>query len=90
VHFDQLALEATVQYYREEVEHIAERITKLEQAIDEAVQQAPPEIRAVIEALQALRGVVQTTAATMVSELGSLSRFPNPSQVNGLQRLGVQ
>ena len=37
---------------------------KLEKAIDEAVQQAPPEIRAVIEALQALRGVAQTTAAT--------------------------
>jgi len=87
VHFDQPALEATVQYYREEVEHIAERITKLEQAIDEAVQQEPSEIRAVIEALQALRGVAQTTAATVVSELGSLSRFPNPSQLMGYSGL---
>jgi ribosomal protein S13 len=43
---------------------------KLEKAIDEAVQQAPPEIRAVIEALQALFGVAQTTAATIISELG--------------------
>jgi len=87
VHFDQPALEATVQYYREEVEHIAERITKLEQAIDEAVQQEPSEIRAVIEALQALRGVAQTTAATVVAELGSLSRFPNPSQLMGYSGL---
>jgi len=87
VHFDQPALQATVQYYREEVEHIAERITKLEQAIDEAVQQEPSEIRAVIEALQALRGVAQTTAATVVSELGSLSRFPNPSQLMGYSGL---
>jgi transposase len=87
VHFDQPALETTVQYYREEVDHIAERIAKLEQAIDEAVRQAPPEIRAVIEALQALRGVAQTTAATVVSELGSLSRFPNPSQLMGYSGL---
>ena len=40
VHFEQPALEATVKHYREEVEHIAQRIAKLE-AIDEAVQQAP-------------------------------------------------
>jgi transposase len=87
VHFEQPALEATLKYYREEVDHIAERIATLEQAIDEAVRQAPPEIRAVIEALQALRGVAQTTAATVVSELGSLSRFPNPSQLMGYSGL---
>jgi len=87
VHFEQPALEATLKYYREEVDHIAARITKLEQAIDEAVKQAPPEIRAVIEALQALRGVAQTTAATVFSELGSLSRFPNPSQLMGYSGL---
>jgi hypothetical protein len=40
--------------------------------VDEAVKQAPPEIRAVAEALHALLGVAQTTAATVVRELGSL------------------
>jgi transposase len=83
VHFEQSALEATVKHYREEVEHIAERIAKLEQAIDEAVKQAPAEIRVVIEALQALRGVAQTTAATVVAELGSLARFETPRQLMG-------
>jgi transposase len=87
VHFEQPALEATVKHYREEVDHIAERIAKLEQAIDEAVKQASPEIRAVIEALQALRGVAQTTAATVVAELGSLSRFASPSQLMGYSGL---
>ena len=38
-----------------EVDHAAEQIFKLEKAIDEAVAQACPEIRSVIEALQALR-----------------------------------
>ena len=87
VHFEQQALEATLKHYREEVDHIAERIVKLEQAIDEAIAQAAPEIRAVIEALQALRGVAQTTAATVVAELGSLSRFAHPSQLMGYSGL---
>jgi len=67
VHFEQSTLEATLQHYLHEVEHIAERILKLEKAIDDAVKQSPPQIRAVIEALQALRGVAQTTAASIVS-----------------------
>src|SRR5262245_20220026 len=87
VHFEQPALEATLKHYREEVDHIAERIATLEPAIDEAVKQAPAEIRAVIEALQALRGVAQTTAATVVAELGSLSRFASPSQLMGYSGL---
>jgi len=87
VHFDQPALEATLQDYLDEVKHVAERIVKLEKVIDEAVRQAPPQIRAVVEALQALRGVAQTTAATIVSELGSLSRFESPRQLMGYSGL---
>jgi transposase len=87
VHFDQPALEATLEHYLHEVEHIAERILKLEKAIDDAVQHASPQIRGVIEALQALRGVAQTIAATIVSELGSLSRFESPRQLMGYSGL---
>ena len=87
VHFDQPALEATLADYLEEVDHVAARIVKLEKALDEAVRQAPAEIRAVIEALQALRGVAQTTAASIVSELGSVSRFPSPRQLMGYSGL---
>jgi transposase len=87
VHFEQPALEATLSDYVEEVDHVAARILKLEKAIDAAVQQAPTEIKAVIEALQALRGVAQTTAATIVSELGSLSRFSSPRQLMGYSGL---
>jgi transposase len=85
--FEEPALEATVAHYLGEVEHASERIAKLEQAIDEAVAKAPAEIRAVIEALQALRGVAQTTAATVVCELGSLSRFESPRQLMGYSGL---
>ncbi|HUQ91255.1 MAG TPA: transposase [Bryobacteraceae bacterium] len=37
--------------------------------------------------MQALRGVTQTTAAPIVSELGSLSRFENPRQLMGYSGL---
>lgn len=83
VRFAQPAQEATLADYLEQVDHAARRIEKLEKAIDEAVQRAPAEIRAVVEALQALRGVARTTAATIVSELGSLSRFAKPRQLMG-------
>ena len=87
VQFDQPALEATLSDYLDEVDHVAGRITKLEKAIDAAVAQAPAEMRAVIEALQALHGIAQTSAATIVTELGSLSRFPSPRQLMGYSGL---
>ena len=87
VRFEEAALEATLADYVEEVDHVRGRIVKLEKAIDEAIQQAPPQIRAVIEALQALRGVAQTTAASIVSEVGSLSRFPTAPQLMGYSGL---
>jgi transposase len=87
VRFEEAALEVTLIDYVEEVDHVATRIVKLEKAIDDAIQQAPPNIRAVIEALQALRGVAQTTAASIVSEVGCLSRFPTAPQLMGYSGL---
>ncbi len=50
---------------------------------DEAVLSAPESIRAVVEALQALRGVAKVTAVTIVAEVGQLSRFPTARQLMG-------
>jgi transposase len=86
VHFDQPALEATLQDYFQEVEHAAARIERLEKSLDEAISKSPEQIRAVIEALQALRGVAQLTAATIVSEIGSFSRF-EPRKLMGYSGL---
>jgi transposase len=87
VHFDQPALEATLQDYVYEVDRSAERIQRLDKAIDEAIRMAPPEIRTVVESLQALRGIAQLAAVTIVSELGSLSRFTSPRQLMGYSGL---
>lgn len=69
--------------YLHEVEHVADRITRLERAIDDAVKTAPERMRAVIEALQALRGIALVSAVTIVAEVGELSRFPKPRQLMG-------
>jgi transposase len=86
VHFEQPALEAALQDYFHGVEHAAARIERLEKCLDEAISKAPEQIRAVIEALQALRGVAQLTAATIVSGIGSFSRF-EPRKLMGYSGL---
>jgi transposase len=83
VHFEHPAQEATLLDYLHEVEHVAERIDRLERAIDDAVQMAPDAMRAVIEALQALRGIAQVSAVTIVAEVGELARFASPRQLMG-------
>jgi transposase len=83
VHFEHAAQETTLLDYLHEVEHMVERVARLERAIDDAVKTAPERMRAVIEALQALRGIAQVSAVTIVAEVGELSRFPNASQLMG-------
>jgi transposase len=83
VHFEQLAQEATLLDYINEVEHAAARIGRLDRAIEDAVKLAPPRMRAVIAALQALRGIAQVSAVTIVAELGEISRFRQARQLMG-------
>jgi transposase len=83
LHFEHPAQEATFLDYLHEVEHMAERVTRLEQAIDRAVESAPANMQALIAGLQALRGIKKVSAATIVAEVGPLSRFPRPKQLMG-------
>ena len=80
VHFEPMAQEATLLDYLQEVEHAELRIARLNVAIDEAVKMTPPKMRAVIEALQ---GVAQVTAVTIVAEAGEVSRFTGARQLMG-------
>lgn len=73
--------------YRTEVEHATARIQRLDTAIDASIEKAPKETRNVVEALQSLRGVARVTAATIVVELGKLSRFERPTQLMGYSGL---
>jgi transposase len=66
-----------------EVLHMGERLARLDKAIDRLVLSAPPHMQAVIEALQALRGVAKLTAVTIVTEVGTFKRFRRPTEMMG-------
>ena len=90
VHFEQPAQEATLLDYLHEVDHMAARLERLEAAIDEAAKTTPPHMRAVIEALQALRGIARVSAVTIVAEVGTLSRFERAPQLMGYAGMGAR
>jgi transposase len=83
LHFQHPAQEAAFLDYLHEVEHAAERVVRLEHAINQAIEAAPAEMQAVIAGLQALRGIKKVSAATIVAEVGPLSRFARPKQLMG-------
>ncbi len=64
-----------------EVDHQAQRIERFDGSIDRAIERAPEKLRALVDALQSLRGVAKLSAVTLATELGSLSRFERAAQV---------
>ena len=69
--------------YLYEVDHMGERVKRLEQSITEAVKLATPAVQEVVKGLQALRGIAEISAVTIVAELGSITRFENARQLMG-------
>lgn len=78
--FEQAAQQVTLEDYLHEVEHAGMRIVRLERAMDAAIESLPIKMRAVIEAL---RGIAQVSAVSIVAELGEVSRFRRPRQLRG-------
>lgn len=81
--YPQAAQEWTRLDLMHEVEHMAERVKRLEEGIREAVKLAPAAMQEVIRGLQALRGVAEISAVTVVAELGRISRFESARQLMG-------
>jgi transposase len=72
VHFEYAAQEITLTDYVHEVDHVAERIARLERSIDAAIQELP-----------SLRGIAQISAVSIMAEVGQMSRFEHPRQLMG-------
>lgn len=64
-----------------EVKRSRERVERLEQSIESAIATMPENLRAIVEGLQALRGVATIAAVTLATEIGNFSRFERPSQL---------
>lgn len=84
------AQKAVLLDYITEVDHARDRIERLDKAIDDAAAAAPERMRAVIDALQALRGIAKVSAVTIVAEVGEVSRFCPPPPAHGLQRRSLE
>lgn len=81
--FEEAAATATFLDYLNEVDRQTERVARLDKEIDVAVDGAPASMRALVDALQTLRGVAKLTATTVAVEIGQLSRFKHPKQLMG-------
>lgn len=79
--FEQPGTQQTFEDYKAEVIHQDTRLARLDRQITEAIEAAPERLREVVRALQALRGVAQTTATVLAVEIGDFSRFAKPTQL---------
>lgn len=82
-HFALPTLQVVFDEYRATLALLAERVTRLERAIQAALPTLAPAQQALVGALATLRGVQTVAAATLVSEVGTLRRFANPRQLMG-------
>src|SRR5664280_3915410 len=64
IHYTQPAQEATLLDCLNEVQHMGERVKRLEKSIVEVIQLAPASMQEVVRGLQALRGVAHISAVT--------------------------
>ena len=84
IHYTHPAREATLLDCLNEVQHMGERVKRLEQSIVDAVKLAPAPVQEVIRGLQALRGVAHISAVTIIAELGNISsRFESARKLMG-------
>lgn len=81
IRFEHACRQAAFVDYCAEAERQLARVARLEEAIDSAIAEGDPKLKALYDALQALRGVAKVTAATLVTELGDLSRFERPQHL---------
>lgn len=73
------AQQIVCQEYIDAVQTATERVVRITQQIQKQVNQW--RMRPVVEAYQALRGVQLIVAATLVAEIGDISRFENPREL---------
>jgi transposase len=80
-------LQVVYDEYRATLALLADRVARLDRAMTAAIQTLAPTQQALVGALATLRGVQLITAATIVSEVGTLHRFATPRQLMGYSGL---
>jgi transposase len=85
--FELPTLQVVFDEYRATLAVIADRVARLERAIQAAIETLAPTQQALVGALAALRGIKLVTAATIVSEVGTVRRFATARQLMGYSGL---
>jgi transposase len=83
VRFQHPAQNTVMLEYLGEVEHVEERLRRLDQAIQDTIATAPEHLRQLVAGLAAMRGIARPAAAMIAVELGPASRFAKPRQLMG-------
>lgn len=81
--FELQSHQVTFEDYLAQLDYADVHVRRLEQELDEAVEQLDATSRLLVASLQALRGVAKLTAVSLVAELGRISRFAHPKQLMG-------
>lgn len=79
IKFEEVARQVVITEYIHAVEQAQEKIKRYDQAIEEAATGITNQ--KLFKALQALRGIGLLTAATLISEIGDMSRFKTAPQL---------
>jgi transposase len=64
-----------------ELEHQIARVARLAEHINAMMDELPEQQKAVLAALQTMRGIARLTAVTILTEVGDLTRFSHPTQL---------
>jgi transposase len=72
------AQQRVLEDYLKAVEDLAERVSRLTEALEELVPETT--LAPLVQALQAFRGISLVSAATIAAEVGDLRRFATPGQ----------
>jgi transposase len=79
IKFEELSRQVVITEYIYAVEQAQEKINRYNKAVEEAATQIPNQ--KLLKALQALRGIGLLTAATLIAEMGDISRFKTAPQL---------
>jgi transposase len=81
--FELTTLQVVYEEYSATLAVLADRVARLDRAVSRAIATLAPTQQALVGALATLRGVQLITAATIVSEVGTLRRFATPRHLMG-------
>lgn len=75
------AMQLTLEEYLAEVIHQTERVRRIAEHMVKAAPGLGEEQQAVVSALQGFKGIQFLTSVSIVSEIGDMTRFSNPTQL---------